>query len=177
MARDPRTADFAIRQLAQPTEPELAALAELLIDASEGGASVGFMLPLTIERATGFWRRVAADVEAGQRILFITEDATGVIGTVQLVLAQQENQPHRAEISKMLVHRRARRRGIGEKLMRAAEDAARSIGRTVLVLDTATPEADRLYSRCGWTLAGEIPDYALLPAGGLCATRYYFKRL
>jgi ribosomal protein S18 acetylase RimI-like enzyme len=96
---------------------------------------------------------------------------------VQVVLEQSENQPHRADISKMLVHRHARRRGVGEALMRAAEAAAQAEGKTVLVRDTASPDADRLYSRLGWQLAGTIPDYALLPGGGLCDTRYYYRHL
>jgi ribosomal protein S18 acetylase RimI-like enzyme len=96
---------------------------------------------------------------------------------VQLVLALPENQPHRADVSKMLVHRRARRRGVGEALMRAAEAAAREQARTVLVLDTASDDARRLYERLGWIRVGDIPAYALLPDGTPCATTYYFRAL
>lgn len=98
-------------------------------------------------------------------------------GTVQVVLDQPENQPHRADLSKMLVHRHYRRRGVGEALMRAAEAEARSAGKSLLVLDTADPAAERLYRRCGWTAVGTIPDYALLPQGGYCDTTYLYKAL
>ena len=110
-------------------------------------------------------------------VLQVAEDADGVCGTVQLILQQPENQPHRAELSKMLVHRRARRRGLGEALMRAAETTARECGKTLLVLDTANPDAERLYERLGWERVGVIPDYALLPHGGLCGTTVYYRRL
>ena len=104
-------------------------------------------------------------------------DATGIIGTVQVIFDLPENQPHRAEIAKMLVRQRARRRGIGAALMRAAEDCARRAGRTLLVLDTSNAEAARLYERLGWQFVGAGPDYALWPQGGLCATTFYYRRL
>ena len=135
------------------------------------------MHPLSRERALAFWRRVAQGVAAGERALIVAEDARGLCGTVQLVLDQPENQPHRAELSKMLVPRRARRRGLGAALMRAAEAAARDCGKTLLVLDTANDEAERLYERLGWTRVGMIPDYALLPQGGLCGTTVYYRNL
>ena len=116
---------------------------------------------------------------AGARLLVAEDPASGdVLGTVQVVLAQPENQPHRGDIAKMLVHRRARRRGIGAMLMRAAEDTARAAGKTLLVLDTATgSDAERLYRRLGWTRVGDIPGYALWPDGRPCATTYYYKML
>jgi ribosomal protein S18 acetylase RimI-like enzyme len=107
----------------------------------------------------------------------IAEDAQGVCGTVQLVLDQPENQPHRGDLSKMLVHRRTRRRGIGAALMQAAEAAARDCGKTLLVLDTASDDAERLYERQGWVRVGVIPGYALLPRGGLCPTTVYYRNL
>lgn len=168
---------FRIREATSLLAEEIDALAGVLIDCVDGGASVSFMHPLPMAAAANFWRRVAQDAEAGDRILIIAEDDSGIIGTVQVVLAQPENQPHRGDISKMLVHRRARRRGVGEALMRAAEDAARRAGKTLLVLDTASGDAERLYQRCGWIIAGVIPDYALLPHGGLCATSFYYRRL
>ena len=167
----------AVRRLHAVDEAAIEGLADLLIDCVEGGASVSFMHPLSRERALAFWRRVARDVAGGGRALVIAEDAQGVCGTVQLVLEQPENQPHRAELSKMLVHRRARRRGLGEALMRAAEAAAREAGKTLLVLDTANPEAERLYERMGWTRVGVIPGFALLPHGGLCGTTFYYREL
>ena len=166
-----------MRRLHSPGEAELAALAELLVDCVEGGASVSFMAPLSVERAVEFWRGVAASVARGERELLVAEDASGICGTVQVVLDLPENQPHRADVSKMLVHRRARRRGVGAALMRAAEEAAREHGRTVLVLDTASDDARRLYERLGWVRVGDIPAYALLPDGRPCATTYYFRAL
>lgn len=167
-----------IRRLSAPTEAELNGLAELLIDCVDGGASVSFMHPLAPARALAFWRGVADGVLRGERALLVAEDDTGIAGTVQLVLAQPDNQPHRADLAKMLVHRRARRHGLGEALMRAAEQAARDAGKTLLVLDTVSgSDASRLYARLGWQRCGEIPDYALWPRGGLCATTYFWRRL
>src|SRR5262245_39583564 len=123
-----------VRRLRDLTEAQLHELAIVLIDCVEGGASVSFMAPISLPKALEFWRRVAGDVESGARILLVAEDRSGIVGTVQIALDQPENQPHRADISKMLVHRRARRLGIGAALMRAAEDAARQSGKTLLVL-------------------------------------------
>jgi GNAT superfamily N-acetyltransferase len=136
------------------------------------------MHPLTRERAAAFWRRVGEGVAAGTRVLLVAEDAHGVCGTVQLILDLPENQPHRADLAKMLVHRRARRQGLGAALLRAAEDAARDCGRTLLVLDAVTDgDGARLYARHGWTRVGDIPGYALYPKGGLCSTTYFYKDL
>ena len=168
---------WSVRRLLEVVDAQIEALAAVLIDCVEGGASVSFMHPLKHDRAVAFWRRVAQGVAAGERALLIAEDAQGVCGTVQLVLDQPENQPHRAELSKMLVHRRARRRGLGAALMRAAEATARECGKTLLVLDTASAEAERLYERQGWVRVGVIPDYALLPHGGLCGTTVYYRDL
>jgi len=169
---------FRLRRLHAPGEAEVAALAEVLIDCVEGGASVSFMHPLPRERALEFWRRVARGVVAGERVLLAAEDAHGVCGTVQLVLDLPENQPHRADLTKMLVHRRARRRGIGAALLRAAESIARECGRTLLVLDTVSGgDGARLYERHGWARVGEIPGYALMPRGGLVGTTVYYREL
>jgi GNAT superfamily N-acetyltransferase len=170
-------ASFVIRRVRDVTDAQIEQLAGVLIDCVNGGASVSFMHPLSLDKAVAFWRGVAADAQAGKRILILAEDDSGIIGTVQLIFPEAENQPHRADIAKMLVHRRGRRRGIGEALMRAAEEAALGAGKTVLVLDTASDDAERLYVRCGWTLVGAVPDYALLPQGGFCATRLYYRRL
>ena len=156
------------------------ALCEILMDCVEGGASVGFMSPLSQARARAFWCLVAEDVAAGKRMLLIAVDdqTRDVLGTVHLMLAQPDNQAHRADISKMLVLRKARRRGIGALLMRAAEDAARALGKTLLVLDTVTGgDAERLYTRRGWKKVGVIPDFALWPDGRPCATTYFYKPL
>ena len=168
---------FVIRQVSDVSEAQLEQLAEVLIDCVNGGASVSFMHPLSSDKAVAFWRGAAADAQAGKRVLIVAEDDSGIIATVQLIFPEAENQPHRADVAKMLVHRRGRRRGIGEALMRAAEEAALAAGKTVLVLDTASDDAERLYVRCGWTLVGTVPDYALLPHGGFCSTRFYYRRL
>lgn len=168
-----------VRRLDAPDEAQIGALAEVLIDCVDGGASVSFMHPLPIERALAFWRDVAAGVARGERALLVAEDAAGaIVGTVQLLLAQPDNQPHRADIAKMLVHRGARRQGVAEMLMRAAERLAEQQGKTLLVLDTVTGgDAERLYERLGWQRCGVIPGYALWPHGGLCATTIFFRPL
>jgi GNAT superfamily N-acetyltransferase len=156
-----------------------AALSDILIDCVHGGASVSFMAPLPDEKASAFWRNVADGVARNDRLLLVAEDAAnGIVGTVQVVFAQPENQPHRADIAKMLVHRRVRQRGIGAMLMQAAEAAARAAGKTLLVLDTATgSDAERLYQRLGWQRVGVVPGFALWPDGRLCATTYYYKAI
>jgi GNAT superfamily N-acetyltransferase len=164
-----------IRRLRQLDAAALDGLAAVLVDAVEGGASVSFMAPLTLQRAQDFWRRIGDSVERGERALLVAEDDEGIAGTVHLVLGQPENQPHRADLSKLLVHRRVRRQGVGEALMRAAEPLARDCGKSLLVLDTASADAMRLYERLGWVRCGEIPGYALLPQGGLCATVLYYR--
>jgi GNAT superfamily N-acetyltransferase len=170
--------DVAIRRLTQLGEAEIAQLAAVLLDCVAGGASVGFMASLEPAKAEAFWRRIGAEVAAGARLLLVAEDGDGIAGTVQLVVAQPDNQPHRADLAKMLVHRRARGRGIGAALLRAAEAAARGAGKTLLVLDTVTgSDAERLYRRLGWILAGIIPDYAMMPDGTLCGTAVHYRKL
>jgi GNAT superfamily N-acetyltransferase len=169
---------WSLQRLHRLDETHIDGLAGVLIDCVESGASVSFMHPLSHERAVAFWRRIADGVATGGRALLVAEDGRGLCGTVQLVLDQPENQPHRADLSKMLVHRRARRQGLGAALMRAAEAMARECGKTLLVLDTVTgSEAERLYQRLGWQRVGEIPGYALLPHGGLCSTTVYYRNL
>lgn len=162
---------------ADDTVARIGELSDVLIDCVEGGASVSFMLPLSRATADDFWRRTAASIGRGERTLLVAEDAQGIAGTVQLITDMPENQPHRADVAKLLVHRRARNTGVGRRLMAAVEDAARDQGRRVLVLDTANASAERLYERLGWQRVGLVPDYALLPAGDLCATAFYFKHL
>jgi GNAT superfamily N-acetyltransferase len=172
------TATWSVRRLKGLNNAELDGLADVLLDCVEGGASVSFMQPMTRERAVAFWRKVAKGVVAGERALLVAEDGQGLCGTVQLVLAQPENQPHRADMAKMLVHRRARRQGLGAALMAAAEATARECGKTLLVLDTVTGgDAERLYSRLGWVRVGDIPGYALMPQGGLCSTTVFYRNL
>jgi GNAT superfamily N-acetyltransferase len=166
-----------IRLLDAADDADIDALAAVLVDCVEGGASVSFMQPLAPERARAFWRGVADGAARGERVLLVAEDGEGIVGTVQVVLSQPENQPHRAEVAKMLVHRRARRRGLGALLMQAAEAAARDHGKTLLVLDTSSAEAERLYARVGWTRVGSIPGFALLPHGEPCATTFFYREL
>jgi GNAT superfamily N-acetyltransferase len=158
-------------------EREIQGLSDVLIDCVEGGASVSFMLPMTRAKAEAFWRSAAASVARGERVVLSADDETGIVGTVQIILAQPENQPHRGDLAKMLVHRRARRRGIGAALLVAAERSALDAGKTLLVLDTASDDAERLYARQGWQRCGIIPNYALWPDGRPCATTYFFKSL
>jgi GNAT superfamily N-acetyltransferase len=137
------------------------ALVDLLVDSVEGGASVNFVWPMTRAKAEAWWEGALASHARGERLIFAAEAEDRLDGTVQLILAPQENQAFRADLAKMLVHRRARRQGLGAALMRAAEDEARRIGRTLLTLDTETGSAgERLYARLGWTKYGEVPAYA-----------------
>jgi GNAT superfamily N-acetyltransferase len=178
---EPPTDPPAVRLLtAQEARARIAALSAVLVDCVEGGASVSFMAPLAREKAEAFWQSVAEGVAAGDRLLLVAEDrATGeIVGTVQVVLRVPENQPHRAEVAKMLVRRSARRQGVGSRLMRAAEDAARAAGKTLLVLDTVTGDnGERLYERLGWVRVGVVPDYALMPDGRPCDTTIFYKNL
>jgi GNAT superfamily N-acetyltransferase len=169
---------WSLQRLYTVDDAQIDELADVLIDCVEGGASVSFMYPLSRDRAVAFWCRVAQGVAAGDRALLVAEDGRGLCGTVQLVLDQPENQPHRADLAKMLVHRRARRQGLGAALLRAAEATARECGKTLLVLDAVTGgDAERLYQRLGWKRVGVIPGYALMPRGGLCSTTVFYRNL
>jgi GNAT superfamily N-acetyltransferase len=153
-------------------------LASVLVDCVEGGASVSFMAPFTQEDGLAFFRKVAASVACGDTVLLAAKLEERIVGTVQLGLDTPPNQPHRADVKKMLVHRTARSRGIGAVLMAAVEDEAKRRGRWLLVLDTVPGMSGyRLYQRAGWTEVGTIPDYALLPDGRLCDTAVFWKRL
>ena len=167
-----------IHRLHSLTPTQIDQLCTVLIDCVEGGASISFMLPMTREKAERFWRGVAEGVANNERVLLVAQNELGeIVGSVQVVLAQPENQPHRADISKMIVHRSARKQGIAAELMMAAEAHALLEGKTVLVLDTASDEAELVYRKLGWQECGVIPDYTLLPDGALCATTYFYKRL
>ncbi|MGE7468906.1 N-acetyltransferase family protein [Bosea sp. NPDC003192] len=154
------------------------ALAEILRDSVANGASVGFMDWSTPAEFESFWRGIAGEVAAGRILLFVARDGSGIVGTAQLHPIGKPNQPHRAEVAKVLVHSQARRRGIGEALMRAAEAAALALGRDLLVLDTdEAGAARRLYNRLGWTELGTIPRYALMPDGRDCGSTFFYKML
>ena len=168
-----------IRRLASTDLHEhLDALAAVLQDCVAGGASVSYMAPFSHEQARAAFAAVAVEVEQDRRLLLAAFADGDLIGTVQVMLALPPNQPHRAEIAKLLVHRSARRRGVARLLMEHAEAEARAEGKTLLVLDTVTGDpAERLYERLGWTRVGVIPGYALYPDGRPCDTTVFWKRL
>jgi GNAT superfamily N-acetyltransferase len=167
-----------IENLSSLGSREIAGLSQVLIACVEAGASVSFMLPMTRAKADAYWQAVAAAVSGGEALVLGAFDESGAIaGTVSVLLRQAENQPHRADVAKMLVHPRAQRRGIGAQLLAAAEAAAVRAGKSLLVLDTASADAARLYARAGWQEVGQIPDYALWPGGGLCPTVVFYKRI
>jgi GNAT superfamily N-acetyltransferase len=167
-----------IRSLETIGERDIQQLSDVLIDCVEDGASVSFLLPMSRAKAEAYWRSSSQGVARGERVVLVAEDASGqIVGTVTVLLDQAENQPHRGDIAKMLVHRRARRQGVGVALLAAAEHNARRAGKTLLVLDTASGDAERLYERNGWQRCGYIPNYALLPDGTPCATTFFFKEL
>jgi ribosomal protein S18 acetylase RimI-like enzyme len=157
---------------------QLDALAGVLTDCVEGGASVSYMAPFSHAQAREAFEGFAAEVQQGRRLLLAAYAEGALVGTVQVILALPPNQPHRGEIAKLLVHRSARRRGIAEALMAAAEAEAQAEGKTLLVLDAVTgDDAERLYARLGWTKVGSIPNYALYPDGRPCATTIFWKSL
>jgi len=168
-----------IRQLtAAEAREHLAALGEVLFDCVEGGASVNFLAPFSRAEAEAFFEKTAAAVGRGERILLGAFDAAALIGTVQVVPATPPNQPHRADVAKLLVHRAARGKGVAKLLMQAVEQASLRAGKTLLVLDTVTGSvAETLYKTLGWTVVGVIPDYALFPDGRLCDTTVFYKKL
>ena len=154
-------------------------LSDVLIDCVEGGASVSFMLPLPRQVAVDFWHGVAQGVLRNERILLVAHTTDGqIVGTVQLITALPDNQPHRADVAKMLVSRRVRKQGVGARLLDEVDRVARAAGKTVLVLDTVTGgDAERLYERAGWQRVGDVPNYALMPDGTLCGTTFFHKQL
>jgi GNAT superfamily N-acetyltransferase len=172
------SSDINISALSRFGQGELDGLCEVLIDCVEGGDSIGFMLPMTRSKAEAYWRTAAASAERGERVILLARDSLqSILGTVSVVWAQPENQPHRADVAKMQVHRRARRQGVGESLLKAAERVALEAGKTLLVLDTASADAERLYARQQWVRSGVIPNYALMPDGAYCSTTVFYKSL
>jgi ribosomal protein S18 acetylase RimI-like enzyme len=153
-------------------------LAAVLEDCVAGGASVNFMAPYSRAAAAEFFRGVADKVARGDIVLLAARSGGRIVGSVQINIVTPPNQPHRADVNKLLVHRQARSRGIGAALMRKVEDEARARGRTLLVLDTAVGgDAERLYARAGWARAGAIPDYALWPDGRYCDAAIFWKKI
>jgi GNAT superfamily N-acetyltransferase len=172
-------AELVIRRLdAVATRAAVEELAEVLFVAVDGGASVGFMAPFTRADAVDYFASVVDEIAEGRRILLAAYDGGDLVGTVQVAHAWQPNQPHRADITKLLVRRDARGRGVGRALMERAEAEARADGKSLLVLDTVTDSpAYRLYERLDWTKVGPIPDYALYPDGSFCETTVFWKRV
>lgn len=172
------TAAVVIERLSPPVpDSDYRDLASLLHDAVQSDAAVSFLMTLTLEEAEEWWRRTVAD--ASRAIFLVARDAQGIAGSVQLHPAWAPNQPHRAEIAKLLVHRRCRRQGLGTRLMLAAEQAARDAGLSLLTLDARRgAEAEQLYRKLGWTMVGVIPDFAVNPDGkGMHDTVIFYKRL
>ena len=152
-------------------------LADVLVDCVAGGASVSFMLPFGRDDAVAYFDKVIASVARDETVLIAAKRDGRIVGTVQLGLDMPPNQPHRGDIRKLLVHRAARKHGLGAALMERAEQEAKARGRTLLVLDTAGSEAERLYVRTGWQRVGVVPDYAMWPGGGFCDTTFFWKRI
>jgi GNAT superfamily N-acetyltransferase len=173
------TEQLEVRRLgATEVHTHLDALAAVLHDCVDGGASVSYMAPFSPEQARGAFEGFAAEAEHGRRLVLAAFLDGELVGTVQVILALPPNQPHRAEIAKLLVHRRARGRGIAQHLMERAEAEARAEGKTLLVLDAVTGgDAARLYARLGWTTVGVVPGFALYPDGRPCDTTYFWKAL
>ena len=177
-AQAPSAQDLSVRILSAPEAGrDRLALAEVLADCVTGGASVSFMWPFTTDDAHHWWGGVIESVAADKTVLFGAYLGRRLVGTVQLGLDVPPNQPHRADVKKLLVHRDARGRGIGAALMQALETEAGRRGLSLLTLDTASGDAERLYRRLGWTAAGVIPRYALWPGGRFCDTTVFWKAL
>lgn len=174
----PSTADEVRIEEAASLDGLTEGLADLLADAVDGGASVGFVAPFGRDAAADWWRSLAPEVVSGRVVVLTARVGDRIVGTVQLRLAPLPNSRHRAEVAKLLVHRGARRRGVAHKLLSAIEDVARREGRTLLVLDTISgSEADRLYRSLGWTVVGSVPNYAAMPDGTLAPTTYFYREL
>jgi ribosomal protein S18 acetylase RimI-like enzyme len=170
-------ADIEIKPLAASASV-VAALADILVETVAHGGSVSFMHPLDPAAAASFWTGALASAGRGERVVLGARDGDVLVGTVSLLLDLPPNQPHRAEIAKMMTRVSHRGRGVARALLIEAERLAMEQGRTLLVLDTATDEgASGLYERMGFVFAGEIPDFALKPHGGLTGTKFYWKRV
>jgi ribosomal protein S18 acetylase RimI-like enzyme len=167
-----------IERLRQPvSEADLRALAELLVDAVESGAAVSF-ISVTQAEAEDWWRGQLAN-PARRSVHLVARDTEGIVGSVQVHPSWAPNQPHHADVAKLIVHRRARRRGLGKRLMAEAEREAAAAGYRLLVLDSKRGDAgDRLYRRLGWTVVGTIPHFALDTDGKtLHDTVVFYKEL
>lgn len=153
-------------------------LADILVDVVDGGGGVSFMAPLDPAEARAFWSSVADDVESGTKVLLVADHDGRPAGTAILQLMWQPNQPHRGEVAKLLVHRRARRQGLARHLMLRLEEEARAHERTLLVLDTVSGgAAEQLYRSLGWVEVGRVPGFALSPYGAIDDTTFFYRKL
>jgi GNAT superfamily N-acetyltransferase len=161
------------------SEADIIQLAVVLVDCVEQGASVSFMSPLSLSHARHFWERVAVAVAAGKRVLMVARDGEQrIVGTAQAIFDLPDNQPHRADVAKMLVHSQYRRLGIAQALLIELEKHCIQAGKTVLVLDTDTNgNAYPMYKKLGWHLVGDIPNFALMPDGAPCSTSFFYREL
>ncbi|GGP24390.1 GNAT family N-acetyltransferase [Silvimonas amylolytica] len=173
------TSSAGVTQITDLSTTDLEDLSEVLYACVEGGASVSFMSPFSAERAHAFWLGMSADVRNGNRIFLAARDEGGrIVGTVHAIVNLPENQPHRAEVAKLLVHPRARNQGLAASLMQTLEQLCARAGKTLLVLDTVTGgTAERLYTREGWQECGKIPAFALMPDGKPCSTTVFYKQI
>jgi GNAT superfamily N-acetyltransferase len=167
-----------IERLVPPVDAaDVRSLARLLVEAVDSGAAVSFRAPLSVETAEAWWHKTIAESDP-RAIVLVAKDAQGIAGTVQLHPAWAPNQPHRAEIVKLIVHRRSQRTGLGTRLMLNIEDAAKRAGFTLLTLDAKRgAAAERLYRRLGWTVAGTIPRFALDSDGTPHDAVIFYKEL
>ncbi|GAC1486289.1 MAG: GNAT family N-acetyltransferase [Gemmatimonadaceae bacterium] len=168
---------IAIERVDAASETVVQELAQVLVDAVKGGASISFMADLRLDEAVEWWRRILG-TSPPRTVVLVARDEQGIVGTVQLQPSWAPNQPHRADVAKLIVHRRARRRGIARALMRELERQAREQQFTLLVLDTCKGSAaERLYSSLDWVRVGEIPHYAVNPDGTPCDTVFFYRQL
>ena len=175
--RDRETHPITIERVTRATDDLVQGLTVVLLDAVASGAGVSFMSDLTSQGAEEWWRRTLAEA-APRTVILVARDAEGIVGTVQLQAAWQPNQPHRADVAKLMVHRRARGRGVARALMQELERHAREQRFTLLLLDTCKGSAaERLYVSLGWTRVGEVPDFALNPDGSWCTTVFFYKAI
>lgn len=169
--------DVTIERVESASGDIVQELASLLVDAVESGAGISFMAGLRVEEAAAWWRQALSSATS-RTVVLVARDEAGVVGTVQLQPAWPPNQPHRADVAKLIVHRRGRRRGIARALMEELERQARQQRFTLLVLDTCKgTAAERLYATLGWTRVGEVPGFAFNPDGTLCDTVFFYKQL
>ncbi|WP_293955460.1 MULTISPECIES: N-acetyltransferase [unclassified Sphingobacterium] len=174
------TIEYVIEEIKESSDILITQLVHLTFNVVQGGASIGFMDDLTVEQASRFWSEVLDKVKQQKTVLIVAKNSVTnqLFGTVQLQIDLPTNQAHRADVAKMLVHSDFRRMGIAQKLLQRIEKIAIALNKTLMVLDTVTDSAAYfMYQKCGWTIVGDIPNYALLPNGLPCSTTYFYKSL